>query len=448
MKRQKRLILLLGVLAVCMGGAVVLSGIDFDEKMTDTQTDIVNVDSSAITGLSWKYEEELSFTCADDTWTYDGDGEMPVDQELLGEIAENLSGITSDKKVEEVQSLGVYGLDSPAYSITVETEDETYEISIGDESFTDGEVYISIGDDYVYLTDAGLIDEISYGLLDCVEKEEIPEMETVTALSVDKEEAVDMVYKEEAGYCYSDAYTYYLKDGDTYRNLDNDLAGDTFDTLTGLEWTGCVDYHAEEGELSAYGLDEPDAAVSVSYETEDGEEKGFAYEVGTADDQYYAKLKDSDIVYSISSDVYDAAAGASYEELKPDEVVLLDWGTVESLDMELDGALYTVAIEESGDDGYTYTFDGEEVEFGDVVDSLEGIALDSEEEAEPGDNKEELTFTFHRSVEAYDTVELTFYQYNGSWCIAVLDGETLGCVSRQDVVDLKEAVNAIILDQG
>ncbi len=447
MKRQKRLILLLGVLVVCIIGAVVISGVDFDEKMSDTQTDIVNVDSASVTRLSWNYEEELSFTYADDEWTYDGDEEMPVDQELLSEIAENLSNITSDKKVEEVQSLGVYGLDSPLYSITVETEDETYEISIGDESFTDGEVYISIGDDYVYLTDSGLIDEISYGLLDCVEKEEIPEMETVLELSVDKDEAVDLVYKEEAGYCYSDIYTYYLKDGDSYRNLDNDLTEAAFDTLTGLEWTACVDYHADDDELSVYGLDEPDAGVSIIYETEDGEEKEFTYEVGTADDQYYAKLKDSDIVYSISSDVYDAAVGASYEELKPDEVILLDWSTVESLDMELDGALYTVEIEESGDDEFTYTFDGEEVEFGDVVDSLEGIELDPEEEAELEDSKEELTLTFHRSVEAYDTVELIFYQYNSSWCIAVLDDETLGCVSREDVVDLKEAVNAIILDQ-
>ena len=62
--------------------------------------------------------------------------------------------------------------------------------------------------------------------------------------------------------------------------------------------------------------------MSVSYETEDGEEKEFAYEVGTADDQYYAKLKDSDIVYSISSDVYDAAAWMSISALSEQSIAL------------------------------------------------------------------------------------------------------------------------------
>ena len=164
MKRQKRLIILSGVLVVCVAGAVVVSRIDFEE------TTIVDVDSADITKLSWNYEGEVSFTREDGEWKYESDDKMAVDQDLLDEIAENLSDITSDKMVEEVQSLGVYGLSDPQYNITVETEDETYEIAVGDETFSDGEVYISIGDDYVYLTDAGLIDDISYSLLDCVQK--------------------------------------------------------------------------------------------------------------------------------------------------------------------------------------------------------------------------------------------------------------------------------------
>ena len=447
MKRQKRLMALLGILAVCIAGAVIVSGIDFDEKMTETQTAIVDVETSKITRLSWDYEGEVAFSCRDGEWTYDGDEKMPVDQELLNEVAENLSDISSDKKVEEPQSLGVYGLEDPAYRITIETEDETYEISVGDESFSDGEVYISNGDAYVYLTDSGLVDEIAYSLLDCVAKEEIPEMEKVHSLSVDKETPVEIVYAKDSGYCYSDLYTYYLKEGKNYRNLDNDTTGDLFETLTAFEWTECVDYYAEDSELASYGLDEPDASVSVSYEDGDGKTGEFVYEVGTADDKYYAKMKDSSIVYGIESDVYEAAVNASYGELKPDEVILLDWGTVESVDIEMDGAMYTVEVKESGEDEYTYTFNDEEIDFGSVVEELEGITTDPDEEASTGDNKEELTLTFHRGTEAYETVELVFYQYNGSYCVAVLDGAELGCVTRESVVDLKEAVNTIILDQ-
>ena len=311
MKRQKRLIILSGVLVVCVAGAVVVSRIDFEEKMTGTETTIVDVDSADITKLSWNYEDEVSFTREDGEWKYESDDKMAVDQDLLDEIAENLSDITSDKMVEEVQSLGVYGLSDPQYNITVETEDETYEIAVGDETFSDGEVYISIGDDYVYLTDAGLIDDISYSLLDCVQKEEIPEMESISSVSVNNEDTLDIVYAEDSGYCYSDAYTYYLKDGENYQNLDNENTETMFTTLSEFVWEECVDYYAEDSELSSYGLDEPDAEVSIVYtpaedeedsESADSEESSeettddstdsgeqtFAYQVGTADDAYYA----------------------------------------------------------------------------------------------------------------------------------------------------------------
>ena len=458
MKRQKRLIVLSGVLVVCVAGAVVISRIDFEEKMTGTETTIVDVDSADITKLSWNYEDEVSFTREDDEWKYGSDDKMAVDQELLDEIAENLSNITSDKMVEEVQSLGVYGLSEPQYNITVETEDETYEIAVGDETFSDGEVYISIGDDYVYLTDAGLIDDISYSLLDCVQKEEIPEMESISSVSVNNEDTLDIVYAEDSGYCYSDAYTYYLKDGESYQNLDNENTESMFTTMSEFAWEECVDYYAEDSELSSYGLDEPDAEVSIVYtpaEEEDDSEN--ADSDGTADGAYYAKLTDSNIVYSISEDVYNAAVDAAYDELKPDEVVLLDWDTVDSVEIELDGNVYTVDIESNEDDEYTYTFGDSEIEFQDVLDQLSDITIPEESteddetsvpEEEPAlsNNKTELSLTFHRNTEEYSTVEVVFYQYNGSYCIAALNGDELNYVDRSAVVNLKEAVNSVILD--
>ena len=387
--------------------------------------------------------------CAMKRWKYEEDDQMPADQELLAEIAENLSGITSDKMVEEPQALSVYGLDDPAYTLTVETEDTVYEISIGDESFSDDEVYISTGDDYVYLTNSELIDQISYSLLDCVQKEEIPEMETVNSVSIDNENTVDIVYQEDAGYCYSDAYTYYLKDGDDYRNLDNENTADLISTLTEFSWNGCVDYYTEDSEMSDYGLDDPDAVVTVGYTDEDGEEQEFAYEIGESGGSYYAKLKDSTIVYSIEEDVYNGAVDASYDELKPDEVILLDWDTVDGIDIEVDGNTYSVEISGSEEDGYTYILDGSEIEFGDVLDDLEALTLDSEEEAaDPGENKTELSLTFRRNTDTWETVELDFYQYSGTYCISVLNGEETNCVNREDVVDLKESINTIMLDQS
>lgn len=376
MRRQKRLAVLLAILILCIAAAVLISRINFEEKMTGTETTIIDVESSDITRLAWNYEEEVAFVYEDEEWKYEEDDQMPADQELLAEIAENLSGITSDKMVEEPQALSVYGLDDPAYTLTVET-----------------------------------------------------------------------VYQEDAGYCYSDAYLYYLKDGEDYRNLDNDSTEEAVSAMTEFSWTECVDYHAEESELKDYGLDEPDASVTVSYTDEDGESGEFAYELGKSGEEYYAKLKDSPIIYTVEQEVYDAAVNASYEELKPDEAILLDWDTVESIEIEMDGSTYSIGVQSNGEDEYTYTFDDSEVEFGDALDELENVSIDPEEEAELNDNKAELSLTFRRNTEEYSTVELDFYQHNGTYCIAILDGEVTGCVAREDVVSLKEAVNAAVTSQ-
>ncbi len=459
MKRQRKMMALLAVLAVCIGAAFGISRINFDENMTGTQTAIIDVDSSDITGLSWNYEEEVSFTCQDEKWTYDGDEKMPVNQEKMTEIAQGLSSIISDKRVEEVKSLSLYGLSDPAYTLTVKTADKSWEISIGDESFSDGEVYISTGDEYVYLTDSSLIDKISYTLYDLVQEEEIPEMESIHSITIEKEESpVHIVFREDSGYCYSDAYTYYLEEDGSYRNLDNDNTKTSFDTLSAFTWEACVDYYADDSELKSYGLDAADAVISIAYtpvqeedeaNEENKEEKAsFEYEVGSADDDYYARLSDSRMVYRISSEVYDAAVNASYDELRPDEVILLDWDTVDSIDIEADGSRYTVELEKKKDDEYICTFNGEEIEFTDVLDELSGILLDEEKEAEPTDSREELKLTFHRNTEEYASVELVFYQYDGSSCISVLNGEETNCVNREDVISLKEAINSIILDSN
>lgn len=480
MKREKKLMILSGVLVVCVIGTVAISKIDFEEKMTGTETTIVDVESSEIVYLAWDYDGEVAFTCEDGTWSYENDEKMSVDQELLNEIAENLSSIVSDKKVEEVQSLGVYGLSDPDYHITIKTSDTTYEISIGDETFSDGEVYISNGDDYVYLTDSGLISDISYSLLDCVQKEEIPEMEEILELTVKNDETTDIIYKENSGYCYSDAYTYYVKDGDSYQNLDNENTEELCADLSEFSWEECVDYYAEDSELASYGLEKPAASVSIVYipaeeeeseeqeqtdssgEDKEEEEQTFEYEVGTADGAWYAKLKDSNMVYSISEEVYQAAVNTSYEELKPDEILLLDWDTVDQIEVEYDGSVYTVDLEKNDEDEYVFRIGGTETEFLDVLNELSEITVaeeddTSEEESEEtgklpegepelSNNKAEISLTFRRNTEDYQTVELTFYQYDGSYCIAVLNGEEMNYVERSQVVSFKEAVNSVILD--
>ena len=47
--------------------------------------------------------------------------------------------------------------------------------------------------------------------------------------------------------------------------------------------------------------------------------------------------------------------------------------------------------------------------------------------------------------ENFSQVEIVFYRYDGSNCLATVDGDSFALVSRSSVVDLMEAVNAIVL---
>ena len=59
--------------------------------------------------------------------------------------------------------------------------------------------------------------------------------------------------------------------------------------------------------------------------------------------------------------------------------------------------------------------------------------------------KEEIRLTLHLDSEAYPQTELVFYRYDCDSCLAVVDGSSWALVPREAVVDLIEAVNAIVL---
>jgi len=59
--------------------------------------------------------------------------------------------------------------------------------------------------------------------------------------------------------------------------------------------------------------------------------------------------------------------------------------------------------------------------------------------------KEEISLTIHLDAEDTPEILILFYRYDGSDCLAVVDGQTVSLVKRTAVVDLVEAVQAIIL---
>ena len=62
------------------------------------------------------------------------------------------------------------------------------------------------------------------------------------------------------------------------------------------------------------------------------------------------------------------------------------------------------------------------------------------------DQKEEISLTAHLDSENSPQVEIKLYRYDGSRCLAVVDGESVSLVERMAAVNLIEAVHAVVLD--
>ena len=111
------------------------------------------------------------------------------------------------------------------------------------------------------------------------------------------------------------------------------------------------------------------------------------------------------ILFAISVKLYaDDVAAAGYDTLRPDEVLALNWDTVESIDFTIDDSVYTAV--KSGD---TWTINDSEVEFGDVQDAIDGLTVNTFND-ETADKKQEIAFTVHLDSEAFPEVSVAVYQ--------------------------------------
>ncbi|MGM9606084.1 MAG: DUF4340 domain-containing protein [Oscillospiraceae bacterium] len=478
MKRSKRLMLLALALVILAGASFAALKLNPDTDAADSAGEeavsIYTVDPESVTKLSWTYNgETVTLMDAGDGWMYADDRNFPLDESYLDDMLDALSEITSSKTIENVEDLAQYGLEEPACAITV-TAGKTSEIKLGDTTSLGGQRYLSLGDGNVYLVDSSLLDDFSYGLYDIIRKESIPSMSTIRSFVVDDgDRQFTIDYLEESGLAHSDQYTWFAETEDGYCTLDTELARDFVEQVTDLKWGKCVDYKATASALKEYGLDDPAVTVTVTYvetsqvETnmtdDDGKtiydtketEQTFVLEIGGYNGNYcYARLAGSQMVYLISADICDCLLYTDENDLLPDDVLVMDWDTVTGIDITVDDCTYSVVKEvqeETDEDGnttrkYVYKLDGEEIELEKVLDSLEALNATGSGEGLTPTRSAEISFLFHRDARTFQEVELTFYQYDSSSCLVSLNGETRLFVSRDSVVSIVEAVNALVLE--
>lgn len=493
MKRFKKIWILLGVLVVVSVAA--LGAIKYEEKKEEIQNMdevVLTIDPETVTALSWTNETtSLSFTKTDDVWSYDDDADFPVDAETVNEMLELWNGFGAAFVIDEVEDTAQYGLDEPVATIQVTTSEQiegleateadgayTYEIKLGTYSTMDSERYVSIGDGKVYLVDNDPLDLYAAELTDMIDNDDTPQYEDILSFTVEGEDNYSISYNEESTATYSEDDVFFAEIDGQSLPLDPVSVRGYASDLKELVLTNYVNYKATDEDLAEYGLDDPELTVSMTYnyENENGEtvEDTFVLHIGrnreaveadeaaeaealAAGEEYapetvpvvYARVGDSPIVYELTSDEYDKVMAVTYDDLRHRELIWADTEEITQIDVTLEGNDYTFTRSDTENEDGTYVWNYGETEI--TIDTLQTALTalaaadgDSYTDEAPGDTQE-ISLTVTLDNENVQTVTIALYRYDGENCLATVDGGSVALIGRSLVVDVVEAVNAIVL---
>lgn len=476
MKRSKRLICLAATLAVACAATFALSHYEEkQEQIKNSDAIIMQIPQESVTALSWSYSsgDGLAFTKTDGVWQYDEDAAFPVSETKLTQILKPFESYGVTFIIENVDDYSQYGLDEPECTLSLTTKERTYTLKMGDFSKMDEQRYIDIGDGNVYLVKTDPMEYVDSALSSMIEHDDTPGFEQVESIVFQGSESYTITREEDSVHTYnSEEDIYFLKkDGKTVP-LDTSKVKTLLSTITGLSLSDYVTYAATEEVLEGLGLDEPAQTITVHYTytdddkqtqkatctihiSEDPQERA-AYEEAvaagnsTSSVTKYVRIGDSSIVYKLGDANYAILSAVSYDDLRHDELFWAAFDIVKQLDVTLEGQTHTLSyriVDESAKEPeYSWYYGEEPISISSIKTALTGLCAEAFTEEAPA-GKEEIRLSVLLDNENFPSVELILYRYDGSTCLAVVDGETVALVSRSTVMELVEAVQSIVLSQ-
>lgn len=448
MNRTKKLCILCGVLAAVSLAA--LAALHTEERKESIRTGgetVLSIDPTAVTALSWQTEDASFAFRRDGGWLYDADAAFPVSETAMDGLLEPFSAFNAAFVIEEVTDPAPYGLDDPVCTITVTTDAETYTIRLGDYSVMDSRRYADIGDGNVYLAVSDPLEAYDVTLAELIEHDQTPDFEEVSRLRFSGAADYTASYTEDGG-SICDEDVYFTADGEP---LDTGRVESYLGRLRYLDLTDYVTYSVNEEELTAYGLDDPELSITIDY-TDSGTAGTFVLHVSrdpseTEEDTetvtVYARVGASQIVYRLSESDYRALMAADYDDLRHQELFSGDFDEVTAMDITLDGETCTLTAQTDGSER-RWSLGDEEIETAALRDALEALTAE-DFTSERAAGQKEIDVTLHLDREDIPEVRITLYRYDGTDCLAAVDGVPTALVPRSEAVALMEAVRAITL---
>lgn len=445
MKRYKRVLILLGVLVVVIAAALAVSHIQERKEAIKTSGEtFLAVSPDSVTALDWTNGDTSLAFHKGDGWLWDDDEAFPVNQEEIAKLLAPFEDMAAAFVIDDVTDYGQYGLEEPECTIHLTYGEAETTVKLGSYSALDEERYVDIGDGKVYLVSDDPMDDYDVELSDLINHDKIPALDPAS-FTVSGAVELSATYNEDGdSYCAGDVY--FTQDG---LPLDTGRVEDWLDRFESLSLKDYVTYNVTDEELAAYGLMEPDLTVTVTpkegdpmtFELSEVIPEGAESEEET---KAYIRFNGSRIIYAIAPGDYMMISQAAYDDLRHRELFTPEFESVTAIDVTLEGVAYPFVLTENEEGDSVWTYSGVEIEISGVRSALTALTASSFTDEEPT-GQEEISLTLHLTDEAHSELTITLYRLNGSLCSASVNAQPVCTVSRSLVVDLIEAVNAIVL---
>lgn len=431
MKRSIKMLMLLAVLAVFVGGYF---GVQHFSQTAQVSEETGTFDLTAKTAedvaqLTWTLDDTtFDFVNNGGTWQKQGETSFPVDQTKLQDMAEDLVALQANRKLEDVTSPADYGLAEPTFSVKVTWSNGTATTyAMGDETpFADG-YYVSLSDQegVAYTVEDDLSDIFDTTMTALAVQEIIPTVENVTRITVG--ETFDAVWEETSLTINPDQHWYAA--GQPLDGVD-----DLVEAAQGIVWSSLVNTSATPTDLNAYGLDEATAITLY-----DGDTEAVTLLIGAADESgdYYACLPDSSMVYLVDADDVSDLLNATAEAMVSTALLELPYDQVQVATITVGARSYTMMPENIA----TMTDTGESLD-NPAEDAWEDlIALSSAGEPEEEKQGEVLLTVEVSSVQGM-TAGVTISEYDATNYLYTMAGKSV-LVSATKVDALIRAVKQL-----
>ena len=194
MKKYKSMIILLAVFVAFFVLYFVMGKINDYQASKDVEETIMVTDFDSLVSLEYTDgETTMSFAKVDGVWTCADNEEITLDSDSVESIANVLAQVEAVRVLEGAGELSEYGLETPAYTITMENESgTTMTLYIGDA--VDENYYVTTNDKVVvYTIGSSAVTNLEFDItaLEAEEEEEETTEETEETTDETTEESTE-----------------------------------------------------------------------------------------------------------------------------------------------------------------------------------------------------------------------------------------------------------------